>query len=123
MASIDHRCSRLCAKGPRASNGELLDRDSEEQEKEHCDCESDHLVLHSRCAVDVRTPLSDAAYASEWDKQPRRGDEMPWRADGCRARRLVCVASRSPLGASRRTGFKCLQPRITVAKGARFVAR
>src|SRR6267142_6170908 len=85
MASIDHRCSRLCAKGPRASNGELLDRDSEEQEQKHCDCESDHLVLHCRCAVDVRTPLSDAAYASEWDKQPRRGDEMRWRADGCRA--------------------------------------
>jgi hypothetical protein len=70
---------------PGASTGELLDRDAEEHEQKHCDCESDHLVLHSRCAVDVRTPLSDAAYASEWDKQPRRGDEMPWRADGCRA--------------------------------------
>src|SRR6267378_4269873 len=79
MPSIDHRCSRLVRRAPRASNGELLDRDTEEQEQEHCDCESDHLVLHSRCAVDVRTPLSDAAYASEWDKQPRRGDEMPWR--------------------------------------------
>src|SRR6267378_3943853 len=70
--------SPLC-EGPPASNGELPDRDSEEQQQEHCDCESDHHVLHSRCAVDVRTPLSDAAYASEWDKQPRRGDEMPWR--------------------------------------------
>src|SRR6266853_4566168 len=85
MPSIDHRCSRLVRRAPHASNGELLDRDSEEQEQKHCDCESDHLVLHSRCAVDVRTPLRDAAYASEWDKQPRRGDEMPWRADGCRA--------------------------------------
>src|SRR6267378_6327838 len=95
--------SPLC-EGPPASNGELLDRDSEEQEQEHCDCESDHHVLHSRCAVDVRTPLSDAAYASEWDKQPRRGDEMPWRGRRVPSHRLVCVAPRSPLGASRRTG-------------------
>src|SRR6267143_462635 len=65
-----------CVGLPRASTGELLDRDSEEQEQEHYGCESDHLVLHSRCDVDVGTLLSDAAYASEWDKQPRRGDEI-----------------------------------------------
>ena len=89
---------------PRASTGELLDRDSEEQEQEHCDCESDHHVLHSRCAVDVRTPLSDAAYASDGTNSRGEGDEMPWRAERAPSHRLVCVAPRSPLGASRRTG-------------------
>src|SRR5882724_6643284 len=89
---------------PRASTGEFLDRDSEEQEQEHCDCESDHIVLHSRCAVDERTPLGDAAYASDGTNSRREGDEMPWRAERAPSHRLVCVAPRSPLGASRRTG-------------------
>ena len=115
LAGLHHIGARVGLPG--ASTGELLDRDSEEQEQEHCDCESDHVVLHSRCAVDVRTPLGDAAYASDGTNSRGEGDELPWRTERAPSHRLVCVAPRSPLAASRRTGVDPTERAASLQRG------